>query len=472
MVVKDRNTLVLEEAGAEGDYIDLSTLSNVDFSKIEALIDSAKDTIYQRKLKEYGETLTLKQEKQVSDLKAAYALKAEEIARHHQEEMHKLNTVINGYEAQKRLELKQKDLEDQKKLDALAKDKDLEIERLKKDAERLKESLNERVEMERLKIVNEFTEKSAGLERAMEELRLKTLSELKDKDLENQRVIQELRESHLKQIQEKEEAYYALQRQRAALNVKQTGEDLEAWCNNEMLSYMQNGLQNCTWSKDNIVIREDGEAKGSKADYIFKVFASEAHAENELLAAVCLDMKDENPDSVNKKKNSDYYKDLDKNRNKKNCKYAVLVSNLETDKPNDLPILRVVDYPDMYVVRPAYMITFLNMLASLSKRFAELIVSDRNDKLDLKSRLALKEEFDQLKSTYLEKPLEKLKRDIDSLRKNNDSILSASKKIDELCDGMTRSYILAIQDKLTKFDAKLEKEYRKYEKEEVKILSV
>ena len=50
--------------------------------------------------------------------------------------------------------------------------------------------------------------------------------------------------------------------------------------------------------------------------------------ENELLASVCLDMKDENPDSKNKLKNSDHYSALDKNRNKKGCKYAVLVSTL------------------------------------------------------------------------------------------------------------------------------------------------
>lgn len=33
------------------------------------------------------------------------------------------------------------------------------------------------------------------------------------------------------------------------MNVKQTGEDLEAWCDNEVNSYMQNGLFNCTWEK-------------------------------------------------------------------------------------------------------------------------------------------------------------------------------------------------------------------------------
>ncbi len=55
---------------------------------------------------------------------------------------------------------------------------------------------------------------------------------------------------------------------------------------------MQNGLFNCTWEKDNKVIRDENETKGSKADYIFKVYASEAHLDNELLASVCMDIAD------------------------------------------------------------------------------------------------------------------------------------------------------------------------------------
>ena len=85
------------------------------------------------------------------------------------------------------------------------------------------------------------------------------------------------------------------------------GENLEATCNDEMESYMQNGFFNCTWQKDNEVVKNDDEKKGSKADYIFKVYATDEHKPEELLASVCLDMKDENPDSKNKLKNSSHY---------------------------------------------------------------------------------------------------------------------------------------------------------------------
>ena len=244
---------------------------------------------------------------------------------------------------------------------------------------------------------------------------------------------------------------------KASLNVKQTGEDLEAWCDNEVTSYMQNGLFNCTWTKDNKVIKEEDEIRGSKADYIFKVFANNEHNENELLATICMDMKDENPDSINKKSNADYYKQLDKNRIKKDCKYALLVSNLEMDKPNVLPIFKVREYEDMYVVRPAYLMTFLNMITSLTTRFASLINSKDKEALELQNKVNLVEEFDNIKNTYLDKPLESLEKNVEAISKDSETIKKVCRDIDEQCDKINRNYISQIQEKLNKFSLKLDR---------------
>lgn len=70
------------------------------------------------------------------------------------------------------------------------------------------------------------------------------------------------------------------------------------------------------------------------------------------------EMKNESDNSVNKKKNEHYYKELDKDRNEKKCEYAVLVSLLESD--SDLFNDGIVDvshkYPKkMYVVRPQFL---------------------------------------------------------------------------------------------------------------------
>ena len=276
-------------------------------------------------------------------------------------------------------------------------------------------------------------------------------------ELEKEKALATIRQNFDNLIKQKDDKIYNLLRTKASLNVKQTGEDLEAWCDNEVTSYMQNGLFNCTWTKDNKVIKEEDETKGSKADYIFKVFANNEHNENELLAAICMDMKDENPDSINKKSNADYYKQLDKNRIKKDCKYALLVSNLEMDKPNVLPIFKVREYEDMYVVRPAYLMTFLNMITSLTTRFASLINSKDKEALELQNKVNLVEEFDNIKNTYLDKPLESLEKNVEAISKDSETIKKVCRDIDEQCDKINRNYISQIQEKINKFSLKLDR---------------
>lgn len=271
--------------------------------------------------------------------------------------------------------------------------------------------------------------------------------------IEKNRVLQEQKDMYEQQLRDKDEAISNLQRAKAALNVKQTGEDLEAWCDNEVTSCMQNGFFNCTWEKDNKVVKEEGETKGSKADYIFRIYASELHKEDEELASVCMDMKDENPDSVNKKTNADYYKQLDKNREKKKCKYALLVSNLEMDKPNALPIFKVSGYDDMYVVRPAYLMTFLNMITSLTAKFADIIMDQENE-VGLKTKFALMQEFEDIKNTYLDKPLGLLEKAIEEISKNSNNIRTAVQNIDTQCDKINESYINQIQNKIDKYEIK------------------
>lgn len=273
-------------------------------------------------------------------------------------------------------------------------------------------------------------------------------------EIKKSKVLRDQKDMYDQTIREKDEMISNLQRAKASMNVKQTGEDLEAWCDNEVTSYMQNGLFNCTWEKDNKVIKEEGESKGSKADYIFRIYASELHKEDEELASVCMDMKDENPDSVNKKSNTDYYKQLDKNREKKKCKYAVLVSNLEMDKPNVLPIFKVNGYDDMYVVRPAYLMTFLNMIASLTTKFADIIMDQENE-ISLKTKFALMQEFDDIKKTYLDNPLGMLEKAINEITKNSNNIRTAVQNIDSQCDKINESYINQIQAKIGRFELKL-----------------
>src|SRR5690606_32230390 len=74
--------------------------------------------------------------------------------------------------------------------------------------------------------------------------------------------------------------------------------------------------------------------------------------------------KNESDQTATKKKNEDFFKELDKDRNEKGCEYAVLVSLLEPE--NELYNGGIVDvfhrYPKMYVIRPQFFIPIITLL--------------------------------------------------------------------------------------------------------------
>lgn len=509
VIVRDKNTLVLEEDAVCGDYIDLTDISNVDFKQIEHAVLVGQDAVYNKKLAEYKQMMDLNFSQEKKDLENQFTLDRQnllgQIDSLKKESSHELEQAKANLSFEHKLELEKKNTElqslkdkytqdvealkkseeykyhlelqklntliEQQKQASLQKEKEiaskyqLDVLDLQSKLSNLQNQMDMKLQTERLETEKKYIDQMNQLEQKLRE----TTAQKERIELEQRvKLEEELRKKEqsftdeklklMEQIEALTQQYQFLQRQKASLNVKQTGEDLEAWCDNEVRSYMQNGLLNCIWEKDNLVVRDEGEVKGSKADYIFSIYAS--RQKDVLLAKVCLDMKDENPDSLNRKKNADYYKALDQNRRKKDCKYAVLVSNLELDKPNDIPMYRVSDYEEMYVVRPAYLMTFLNMLVSLTTRFADLVLTKEQERLEIKKLLDIQASFEDLKHTYLDKPLESLEKNINEIRNQNAKIVDASRKIESYCDQVTRSYINEIQNKLDRFDIKVSKIYK------------
>ena len=497
VIVKDKNTLVLLEDGQKDDQISLADLANVDLTAIEEAINSGREQIFQKKLNELR--ATLEQERT-----QALEIQKLELSKTHVSEVQKLEEVVSTYETNKALEIEK-----------INSKHTSEVSELKALIARLEEANNQSLATQKLELENHYNQLIANIEKGMQyeidvrSQKIQILTATQEKAIENEKlqleqkyitqieelkqqiskltsdnevtilkkeseyeeVINKLKIDHAEEISkkeaiinEKEIRYQELQNRKASLGVKMIGEELEIWCNNEMESYMQNGFFNCKWIKDNKVVRDEEESKGSKADYIFNIYASESCNDDELLAGVCLEMKDENPNSVYKKKNADYLKALHTNRVKKGCKYAVLVSNLELDNPNDLPILRVREYPDMYIVRPGYMVVLLNMITSLTTNFKDLLLQANKEKLEVKARTELLEQFEKLKQTYLEKGLETLEKNVNDIKKKSASIIEAAESIDKYCNTIITSYLNTIKDKLDKFQVNISREYRKFEK--------
>lgn len=457
VIIKDKTTLELIEEGLVGDQIDLTQLEQIDFSYIEHIIESGKDKVYENKLEQQRKILEAEAEQkhreEINDLKRKILSL---------EDKNKLD-VLTAVNEEKRkydaLENKYQILESQMDMKIREKENEIEnkylneISELKNKAE--SEKVKNQAELEKIKSLAEL-EKEKEIAK-IKQLHQEEIDLRNKKELEKEKEISDLKERHNEEIRRKDETINTLNRQKTSLQTKVTGEDLEIWCDSEVSQYMQNGFSNCTWNKDNKVVKNDDESKGSKADFIFKIFVDSNHEEEGLLTSVCLEMKSENPDTKKKQTNEQFYKKLDENRNKKNCKYALLVSELEMENPKFTPIFKVSEYPDMYVVRPNYMMAFLNMITSLTTRFANLILSEKESYLELRDKLELIEEFNSIKDTYLDKPLTQLSNEIETIQKQTEGIRKAANTIDLSCEKITNNYINKINDKLSKFELGINK---------------
>ena len=146
------------------------------------------------------------------------------------------------------------------------------------------------------------------------------------------------------------------------------------------------------------------------------------------------EMKNEMDSTSKKHKNEDFLKELAKDRDEKNCEYAVLVSLLESD--SDLYNQGIVDvsykYPKMYVIRPQFFIPIITLLVNASKnsiKYKKELAIERNQNLDIsnfeKNIEIFKESFGRnyrLASEYFTKAIDEIDKSIDHLLKIKDSL--------------------------------------------------
>lgn len=227
------------------------------------------------------------------------------------------------------------------------------------------------------------------------ELEIKTALQEKDSliaDLQNKLKLEksesQLRETNLKQqydiqLKAKDETIAFYKDFKAKESTKKIGEDLEQYCLSEFNKNRAIGFQNAYFEKDN----EVSKTSGSKGDFIFRDFSGEGDDKIEFIS-IMFEMKNQADETATKHKNEDFFKELDKDRNEKNCEYAVLVSMLEED--NDYYNTGIVDvsykYPKMYVIRPQFfiqLITILRNAALNSLEYKREIAQIKNQNIDI-----------------------------------------------------------------------------------------
>ena len=235
--------------------------------------------------------------------------------------------------------------------------KEMEIERLRQQIASWEKSKRLEIETVWLKAKDAATEeikkKETELMKKGEEISRLINDNANERKSSAERV-QNLLDAHKKEVESLEKEVEMYKNFKVRRSVKLLGEDLEQHCYtlyNQMLAPV---MPYATFEKDNTAVRDDDEKKGSKGDFIFR--DKEDGIE---YISIMFEMKNE----------GDTYEKLDKDRKKKNCEFAVLVSMLEMD--NDLfnnGIVSVPGFEKMYVVRPDNFIPIITLLVQTSKK--------------------------------------------------------------------------------------------------------
>ena len=276
-----------------------------------------------------------------------------------------------------------------------------------------------------------------ALEKKNEELSQKTTEiadlkgELKNKETEsrlNEKSLQEQYEEKLKLKDEQIEYYKDF---KARQSTKMIGESLEQHCLTQFNAIRMTAFPNAYFEKDN------NAKTGSKGDFIYR----ECGEDGTEFISIMFEMKNEADETATKHKNEDFFKELDRDRNEKDCEYAILVSLLEID--SELYNNGIVDvsykYPKMYVIRPQFfipMITLLRNAAKNSLQYRQELQIVRNQQVDIRNfeenMNSFKEGFARnyrLASEKFSTAIDEIDKTIDHLQKTKAALLSSENNL-------------------------------------------
>lgn len=250
-----------------------------------------------------------------------------------------------------------------------------------------------------------------------------------NKDNEIKKV--ELKSNYDKILKMKDEEIASYKEFKAKLSTKMIGESLEQHCEMEFNRLRSTGFQSAYFEKDNDI------KTGSKGDYIFKDWDDDGTE----YISIMFEMKNEMDTTATKKKNEDFFKELDKDRKEKNCEYAVLVSMLEAD--NEFYNTGIVDvshkYDKMYVIRPQFFIPIITLLRNAAynslkyKKELQLIKEQNIDITNFEKNMNdFKQQFGRnyrLASEKFKKAIEEIDKTIDHLEKTKKALLDSDNQL-------------------------------------------
>jgi hypothetical protein len=304
----------------------------------------------------------------------------------------------------------------------------------------------------KLRIQQVETAKKLAVSEATREIEKErdTLSNnLRLKETEKLLLEKSLNEKHLVELQTKndiiklkDEEIMLRKEMKVKLSTKMIGETLEQHCEAEFNKLRATGFKNAYFEKDN------DSSSGSKGDFIYR--EKDEH-ENEIIS-IMFEMKNEADQTTSKKRNEDFIKELDKDRNEKKCEYAVLVTLLEAD--NELYNTGIVDmshrFEKMYVIRPQFFIPIITLLRNASlnslkyKAELNLVKSQNIDITNFEDKInAFKTGFSknyELANRKFNVAINEIEKTISHLQKTKEALLSSDRNLrlaNDKAEGLT-----------------------------------
>jgi hypothetical protein len=263
-------------------------------------------------------------------------------------------------------------------------------------------------------------------------------NDLKNKETERQLLEKSLSEKYSSELKTKDDIIKMKEDEivrhkdlKLKLSTKMVGETLEQHCEAEFNKLRATGFQNAYFEKDN------DSRSGSKGDFIYK---ETDEAGNEIIS-IMFEMKNEGDETATKKKNADFFAELDKDRVAKKCEYAILVSMLEAE--SELYNSGIVDvshkFAKMYVVRPQFFIPIITLLrnaAMNSMQYKSELALMRNQNVDItdfEEKITIfKEGFARnydLASRKFKTAIDEIDKTINHLQKTKDALLSSENNL-------------------------------------------
>ena len=411
-----------------------NTAFKVDGSGYADILKQVRDRDFEQQLKQ---RLDLAEKDKQNAIELAMAKKASELQR--------LESELRDRDLRQQLAIKDAVLSAEKQRDLIAKELQ-QIQENQQQERRFTESkfaqefqtltLQKQAELRDLqsKLDASSIQKKLAINEAVntiEKERDALRNQLSESELKHQLESKSLKDRYEAQIYDRDEAIVRLRDMKARLSTKMVGETLEQHCETEFNRLRAAAFPRAYFEKDN------DASSGSKGDYIFRDFDESG---NEIIS-IMFEMKNETDTTITKKKNEDFFKELNKDRVEKDCEYSVLVSLLEPE--SELYNSGIVDvshrFAKSYVIRPQFFIPFITLLRNAALKSIEykaelaLIKAQNIDvthfEEDLESfKSAFGRNYD-LASRRFQTAIDEIDKSIDHLQKTKDALMGADRNL-------------------------------------------